>query len=92
MSLTKKELIATTAERTGQPRAAVEKTINAMLATIRDELASGQPVGITDFGKFEVRKRHGYEGTHPKTGKPVDVQTRHTLLFRPSQSLKNAVN
>lgn len=92
MSLTKKELIATTAERTGQPRAAVEKIINAMLATVHDELAEGEPVGITGFGTFEVRKRDGHQGKHPATGEPVSIQSRNTLLFRPAQALKNAVN
>ena len=92
MSLTKKELIAATIERTGQPRATVEKTVNAMLATIRDELARGEHVGITGFGTFEVRKHHGFEVTHPKTGEAVDVQTRHRVLFRPAQALKESVN
>jgi integration host factor subunit alpha len=44
----------------------------------------GEPIVITGFGKFTVRKKGSRPGRNPRTGEAITIQARKVVTFRPS--------
>ena len=68
----------------------------ALLETVLERMASalesGEPVKISAFGTFTVRKKGQRIGRNPKTGVEVPILPRQVLSFRPSQVMKARIN
>lgn len=82
--MTKTELIATVAEKTGLNKTEVEAALNA----ITDAIIDADKVTIKGFGNFKWKRREARTGRNPKTGEPVEIQASETLHFKPSNLLK----
>lgn len=71
----------------GQRRS--RQLINSILAIMSDELAAGRPVRVRGFGTFESVTRAPRVGRELKSGKPVAIEARRTIAFRPSKTLRD---
>lgn len=58
---------------------------------IQTVLASGEPVVIKNFGKFEIRDRAPTVRQHPRTGQDIKVPSKKAVLFHPAPALKENV-
>lgn len=67
---------------------AVKAVFNALHAV----LAKGQPVNVSDFGKFDVRQTEARQGRNPKTGETVEIPPKAVVKFKPGKLLKESVN
>ncbi|MCD6570092.1 MAG: HU family DNA-binding protein [Deltaproteobacteria bacterium] len=90
--MTKTELIATVANKTGLPKAAAEKAVKATIEGIAGALAKGDKVTLVGFGTFEVTKRAARNGVNPRTRKPIKIKASKGLRFRAGKALKDTVN
>ena len=88
-----KELLASLIQKKGdlETRVKAEAVHDAVLATIREELAAGRPVGIRDFGTFSIVERSARKGRNPRTGATVEIPASRTVRFLPGKSLKRSV-
>jgi DNA-binding protein HU-beta len=90
--MTKNELIAGVAEKTGlgktESAAAVEATFDLITAALKD----GGEVKITGFGNFRVIHRAAREGRDPRTGGPVQIAAAKRPKFTAGKGLKDALN
>jgi DNA-binding protein HU-beta len=69
-----------------------ELAVNAVLAVIRETLATGEDVVIPRFGSFKVSKRAAFQARNPSTGEPVNVPAKKVVKFAPGSELEAAVN
>ncbi|QCT95410.1 HU family DNA-binding protein (plasmid) [Stutzerimonas degradans] len=90
--MTRQELVKAVAEKAGQSQAAVNETLNALIATIQDSVAAGDKVALVGFGTFEPVSRPEREGRNPATGKAITIAASITPKFTPGKPFKDAVN
>ncbi len=64
----------------------------ATFGMIVANLQKGEQVKIEGFGSFGLSIYPAREGRNPKTGEPVQIPATRRVLFRPYQSLKDAID
>ena len=89
--MTKSELVAVVAAKTGISKTVVENVVRQALSTSGRELQAGRKVTLTGFGVFCVKVRKEHKGVNPKTREPVDIPEKRIVSFRPSGKLKRLV-
>ena len=89
--MTKTELIAITAEKTGMTTKDAEKAVSAALEAITAELATGNRVQLAGFGIFETKTRQARTGRNPKTNETIEIPASTSVAFKASKTLKDAV-
>ncbi len=89
--MTRADLVSSMASASGWSKAATDRALRALLASIRASLKRGQPVTLVGFGTFAVSRRKPRKGKNPRTGQPMTVVAGRTPRFRPSKELKRAV-
>lgn len=87
-SLSKADLVAQIAEKTGETKKAVETILDATWWTIVDNVAKGNDVKVLGFGSFSVRSSAARDGVNPKTGEKIKIGASKNLKFSASSSLK----
>lgn len=91
-TITRAQLSESVYQEVGLSRNESADLLEAVLHEISNALATGEPVKISSFGSFSVRKKGQRIGRNPKTGEEVPILPRKVLVFRPSQVLKNRIN
>ena len=91
-TITRAQLSESVYQEVGLSRNESADLLEAVLHEISNALAIGEPVKISSFGSFSVRKKGQRIGRNPKTGEEVPILPRKVLVFRPSQVLKNRIN
>ena len=90
-SINKSELTKEVAAKTDLKQKDAEKVIDALIESIKDNLAKGEKVQIIGFGSFEVRDRAARKGRNPQTGKSLTIPATKVPAFKPGKALKDAV-
>ena len=88
---TKKDLIDSIADETGQKRAVVKQIVQAFLDNVVHELGNGNRLEFRDFGVFEIRQRAPRIAQNPKTLERVPVPARKTVKFKVGRLMKLAI-
>ncbi|KMN36638.1 MULTISPECIES: HU family DNA-binding protein [Chromobacterium] len=88
--MTKAELIAALAERSGLSKADVLRVLGAFDDVLQDALAGGDEV-TTVAGKFKVKESAARTGRNPKTGESIEIAAKRKVVFLPSKQLKDKV-
>ena len=78
------------ADKTGKSKKEINETLRAVLAEIKEQLVSGNSVSFHDFGIFNPKTLAAREGH--SFGKTYSTPERKTVGFKPSSSLKEALN
>ncbi len=89
--MNKTEFINAVAAKEGIEKKCAEKAVNAVFATIADQLAKGEKIQLVGFGTFEVRERAEKQGRNPRTGEVMTVPASKVPAFKAGAALKNAV-
>ena len=89
--MTKAELIAAVAEKSGLSKKDAGSAVEAVLECISQAPASGDKVQLLGFGTFEVRERAARIGRNPQTGEDITIAARMVPAFKPGKALKEAV-
>lgn len=90
-TLTKKELIDLTSDRSGTNRAVVKKVVQEFLDQVTSELKKGNRIEFRDFGVFEVKVRAARLAQNPKTLARVSVPSKRTVKFKPGRLMRESV-
>jgi nucleoid DNA-binding protein len=64
------------------------RVVDILLESIKDRLLKGESVYIVGFGTFEIVERKSRRGRNPMTGEEIQLRRHHTLVFRPSRSIR----
>ena len=79
-------------ERTGLDASQAKSAVDATIAEITAQLAAGNEVKFTGFGKFSAVARPAREGRNPQTGESMTIAAKTAPKFSPGAELKKAVN
>lgn len=82
----KSDLIDAISAATGLARTDANRSIDAFIAAIRDQVEAGNVVKITGFGKFEMRTYAARTSRNPQTGEAIQVPESRKLVFRASKA------
>ncbi len=66
--------------------------VDDIFAAIKDRLARGEKVMITNFGTFQVVNRAPRQGINPATGGGLVIEGHRAVSFRPSPSMQGLLN
>ncbi|MBE6639315.1 MAG: HU family DNA-binding protein [Ruminococcaceae bacterium] len=89
--MTKKDLIAAIAEKSGLSKKDSEAALAAFVSTVENELKAGGSVQVTGFGTFEVRERAPRKALNPRTKEPITVPAGKTPAFKAGKALKDVI-
>lgn len=90
--MTKAELVAAMAERSGLNKNQTRAALEAFIDCITDTVRSGSEVRIVGFGSFTPVARTAGMARNPKTGDQVARPASRTVKFRIGEGLKSALN
>jgi integration host factor subunit alpha len=88
MALTKKEIIENISDKVGLSRKESMAIIEDLFEIMKDELAKGNPVMISGFGKWVVLNKKARTGRNPQTGEAITIGARKVVTFRAANALK----
>ena len=83
-----KEFISALANKVGRTQDETQKLVNTALQAMGDNFESGDPVLVSGFGAFEVKKRLERIMNNPATGLRMLVPPKLVLNFRAAASNK----
>ncbi len=81
-TITKKELVARIADRTGQTKVVAKDVIQLFLDEIVRELSMGNRLEFREFGVFEVKERAPRLAQNPVTLEKVQVPAKKVVKFK----------
>lgn len=90
--MNKNELVRVVAEKTSLTQKDVAYVVDEFFTAIHDELVRGEEIALAGFGKFVVKNRAARESINPRTKEMVKVPASRAVAFRPSKTIKEAVN
>jgi integration host factor subunit alpha len=92
MPLTKKELIDMVYAEIDIPKKECISLVESFFDIIKDELAKGNDVVISEFGKWSVRNKNVRIGRDPQTGEKITIDARRVVTFKSAEKLRSTVN
>jgi DNA-binding protein HU-beta len=87
----KDELAKGVADRSGLENGQAKAAVAATLEEIAAQIAAGNEVRLTGFGKFSVAQRSAREGRNPQTGESMQIAAKRVPKFSAGAELKKAV-
>ena len=91
-TVTKARIVENIARAGGLERDKAAMAVEITLGIIKENLAQGDNLMISGFGKFEVRGKSPRLGRNPATGEKMTLSARRVLVFRFSPKLKGRLN
>ncbi|MBR5777068.1 MAG: integration host factor subunit beta [Bacteroidales bacterium] len=93
--MTKAEIVADIAAKTGIEKVAIQATIESFMDVIKDSLANGDNVYLRGFGSFIVKKRAEKTGRNISKNQTIIIPAHNIPAFKPAktfvQEVKNNV-
>lgn len=86
-----KQIIDFVAANNGLSKKAAEAAVRDVFDFIKDEVASGREIAITDFGAFKPVTRAARTGRNPATGETIQIAAKTVVSFKPAKSLRDEV-
>lgn len=90
--MSKTELVAAIAEKTGLTKKDSEAAVNAFIGTVTEQLKKGEKVQLIGFGTFEVSERAARTGRNPQTGAEMTIAASKAPKFKAGKALKELLN
>lgn len=90
--MNKAELVAALAQAQGITKTQAGQNVDALLAVVSAELASGKTVQLIGFGSFNVVNTKARKGRNPRTGEVLKIAAAKKVRFNISSKLRSDVN
>jgi DNA-binding protein HU-beta len=84
-------LVRDVAEKSGLGVGEAKRALEATLEAIEQQMAAGNEVRLTGFGKFSVSHREARMGRNPQTGETMQIAAKTVPRFSAGAELKKAV-
>jgi DNA-binding protein HU-beta len=91
LNMTKAELVAEVATKTGVEKLAVQQTIEAMMKVIKTSLQNNQNVYLRGFGSFIVKKRAQKTGRIITKNTTIIIPEHYIPAFKPAKTFTEKV-
>lgn len=90
--MTKQELTADIARKTGINQASVNAVLEEAAESIMNALKEGEAVFMRGFGCFKLQHRAAKKGRNISRGTSVDIPARNKPVFKPYSNFTERVN
>ncbi len=92
MTLTKADIVDCIRNELGFPRKRSADIMETFLEILKRNMAAGEDVLISGFGKFCVNEKRARRGRNPATGSDLMLVKRRVVTFKCSQVLRKRMN
>lgn len=89
--MTKAELIAEIANKTGIEKVSVQATVEAFMDTVKKSLTNNENVYLRGFGSFIVKHRAEKTGRNISKNQTIIIPAHYIPAFKPSKAFVNDV-
>jgi len=89
--MTKAEIVTEIASKTGIEKVAVQATVEALMATIKNSLVRGDNVYLRGFGSFIIKKRARKTGRNISKNTTIIIPAHNIPSFKPAKEFVNEV-
>ena len=90
--MTKAQLVAALAERTGGDRKAASGTLDALTGIITETVSEGGAVTLPGVGKIYCRERPERMARNPATGEQIQKPADKVIKVTVAKALKDSIN
>lgn len=87
-----KEFNNVLAKRVGLTQAKTAEALEAVVDAMRKNFNEGEPIMITNFGIFEVKKKNSRTIVNPATKQKMIIPEKLKLAFKPIDAWKDKIN
>lgn len=87
--MNKLELIDSVAEKTEFTKADTTRFLDALVATVQENVHDGVRLG--GLGTFSTKKRKARMGRNPHTGEEIKIPSKWAVVFKAGSELKELV-
>lgn len=85
--MNKTDLINAIAEKTGLSKVDSKKALEAVVASITEEVKAGGKVALVGFGTFSVTQKAARKGVNPRTKAVINIPAKKTVKFKAGADL-----
>ena len=89
--MTKAEIVAEIANKTGIEKVAVQATVEAFMETVKKSLEQGENVYLRGFGSFTIKERAEKTGRNISKNTTIIIPAHNIPAFKPAKSFVNEV-
>ena len=90
-NMTKAEIVAEIANKTGIEKVAVQATVEAFMESIKNSMTTGQNVYLRGFGSFIIKKRAEKTGRNISKNTTLISPAHNIPSFKPAKTFVNKV-
>jgi integration host factor subunit alpha len=91
-TLTKVDIVEAIYEKTDKNRAETKKTVETLLAIMKQAVKKDRVLLLSGFGKFEAYDKDARKGRNPKTDATITLPPRKVVVFRLSRKFRAEMN
>lgn len=92
MTLTKADIVDHIQDHLGFPKNRSAELVETLLRTVKQNLADGEDLLISGFGKFCVKEKSRRRGRNPANGQDLLLNERRVVTFKCSGRLRREIN
>ncbi|HOF20923.1 MAG: integration host factor subunit beta [Bacteroidales bacterium] len=89
--MTKADIVNEIAKNTGIEKVTVQKTVEALMETIKDSMIDGNNVYLRGFGSFIVKKRAQKTARNISKNTTIIIPAHNIPAFKPAKAFVNKV-
>jgi DNA-binding protein HU-beta len=89
--MTKAEIVAEIANKTGIEKVAVQATVEAFMDSIKNSMTTGENVYLRGFGSFIIKKRAEKTGRNISRNTTLIIPAHNIPSFKPAKTFVNKV-
>ncbi len=89
--MTKAEIVAEIANKTGIEKVAVQATVESFMESIKNSLTNGDNVYLRGFGSFIIKKRAEKTGRNISKNTTIIIPAHNIPAFKPAKTFVNEV-
>ncbi len=91
-NLVKKEITTNITSIIGFSSKNIQKIIDEIIEIITSELNNTKKINLKNLGSFKIVFKKERDGRNPKTKEKFKINSRNTIQFKASNSLKKKLN
>ena len=89
--MTKADIVADIAEKTGIEKVAVQTTVEAFMTSVKGSLDKGENVYLRGFGSFIIKKRAEKTGRNISKNTTIIIPAHNIPAFKPAKVFVESV-
>lgn len=89
--MTKAEIVNEIVAQTGIEKVAVEATVEAIMDTIKSNMATGENIYLRGFGTFLLKKRAEKTGRNISKNTTIKIPAHMIPAFKPSKEFSSKI-